>query len=563
MAGDLEYKIEIDNSDFRQGLDQSRQQLAGMSQSIGGQAAPAMKAATAVKALAGSYLGLAAARKAVAIANQGLGIANSVETETVRLKVLLGSMQESEALMNRVLQKAGETPLQTGELQQATRMLVAFGSNSKDVIDELTRLGDISSGVGMEITDLAEIYGKARVQGTLFAEDINQLTGRGIPVISQFAEILGVTEGEVKKLASEGKVGFAELEEAIRRLTDEGGQFAGMMEEMSQTGEGALSTLKDNFDQLVLIPMGEWVKGWLDPMVNGLNEAADLLKRVEQATQMNAGVETDLKGRFDAVETPEQKAALLKEVDKALVKARISSDAAKAGWEADPGNKESEDFYREENRHLAEMMSLRMELLSIHDSELIRKKKLREEEEAEEKRLKLREASLRAAAEIGAEEGRRKKEADFEAAVDSRDSEKLSGWLSEAQKEYERFIDAARNGDILDDAGEQAKVLLDEIEKLEAGIERIDALNLKDQEAAERLALKNGKVSRDSASIFRSTESEPEVDRFARLGLFLGSGRDVSTDNRHQKTEALMEKMESYLSRIERNTSNGMSGSWS
>jgi len=46
------------------------------------------------------------------------------------------------------------------------------------------------------------------VQGRLFGEDINQLTGRGIPVIQELAKQFGVSESEVKKLVEQGKVGF-------------------------------------------------------------------------------------------------------------------------------------------------------------------------------------------------------------------------------------------------------------------------------------------------------------------------------------------------------------------
>jgi hypothetical protein len=37
----------------------------------------------------------------------------------------------------------------------------------------LRRIGDVSAGVQAPISEIAELYGKARVQGRLFAEDIN------------------------------------------------------------------------------------------------------------------------------------------------------------------------------------------------------------------------------------------------------------------------------------------------------------------------------------------------------------------------------------------------------
>jgi len=83
------------------------------------------------------------------------------------------------------------------------------------------------------------------VQGRLFAEDINQFQGRGIPILQELATVLGVSTAEVKNLVEKGKVGFPELEQAFQRMTNNGGQFAGMMEAQSQTLGGLFSTLKD------------------------------------------------------------------------------------------------------------------------------------------------------------------------------------------------------------------------------------------------------------------------------------------------------------------------------
>ena len=66
------------------------------------------------------------------------------------------------------------------------------------------RVGDIAAGTNQDFNELAVVFGKAKVQGRLFGEDINQLTGRGIPIIGEFAKQFGVAEGEVKKLVSEG-----------------------------------------------------------------------------------------------------------------------------------------------------------------------------------------------------------------------------------------------------------------------------------------------------------------------------------------------------------------------
>jgi tape measure domain-containing protein len=142
-------------------------------------------------------------------------------------------------------------------------------------VDEIHRPADRrhALGAGAPIGEIAELFGKAKVQGTLFAEDINQLVGRGIPVIQEFAKQLGVSEGEVKKLASSGKITFSNLNQAFIDLSSEGGAFFNMMQEQSQTTIGKFSTLKDNILAAAL-PIGE---AW-----NALDEAADKIEELER-----------------------------------------------------------------------------------------------------------------------------------------------------------------------------------------------------------------------------------------------------------------------------------------
>jgi len=74
--------------------------------------------------------------------------------------------------------------IDTEEVSQAGKSLKAFGFDAAAIVPTMTRLGDVAAGLNIPIGELSELYGKARTQGTLFSEDINQLTGRGIPIIS-------------------------------------------------------------------------------------------------------------------------------------------------------------------------------------------------------------------------------------------------------------------------------------------------------------------------------------------------------------------------------------------
>lgn len=175
-----------------------------------------------------------------------LTLAASAEQTAVAFEVLLGSAQSAQTVLNEIKEFAASTPFQFPDLTDAGKKLIAFGTSGNQIVPTLRRLGELSAGLNIPIGDLADIYGKARVQGTLFMEDINQLAGRGIPIQTELAKIFNVTASEVRNLVSSGRVNFGHLEQAFRNLTEEGGKFQGLIQKQSETLGGVWSTLKDN-----------------------------------------------------------------------------------------------------------------------------------------------------------------------------------------------------------------------------------------------------------------------------------------------------------------------------
>jgi tape measure domain-containing protein len=249
----------------------------------GGFTAGINEALAGVGALGGKLLGLVGIAGAVAGALAGVkkavGGAAGLETTTIAFETLLGSAAKAKSLLGELKQLGASTPLEFPELTDAGRKLIAFGVAADVVTDTLRRIGDVATGIQAPLGEIAEIYGKARVQGTLFAEDINQLTGRGIPVIQEFARILGVSEGEVKKLASEGKITFGLLERAFVNLTDKGGKFSGMMGKQAETTAGLWSTLKDSIND-VFTTLGQPLNDSLKPF---LKQAIEVVNQVKEA----------------------------------------------------------------------------------------------------------------------------------------------------------------------------------------------------------------------------------------------------------------------------------------
>lgn len=220
-----------------------------------------------------------------------IGIAAETETLSVQFEVLTGSASKASQVMKDISDFAASTPFQKLDIANAARQLLAFGGNAETVVGELKMLGDIAAATGNPIGELAELYGKAKVQGRLFGEDINQLTGRGIPVIQAFAVQFGVAEAEVKKLVEQGKVGFPELQQALKSMTEEGGKFAGMTERLAGTTAGKWSTLTDNVKEL-----GNEIGGMLLPATNAA--IAAMTKLVQNTSGYTSAGESAMRIAF-------------------------------------------------------------------------------------------------------------------------------------------------------------------------------------------------------------------------------------------------------------------------
>lgn len=221
-----------------------------------------------------------------AVSVWGTKLAAQAEQVEVAFTTMLGSAEQAKALMGKLRDFAASTPFQQDELVQAARQLSAFGVQAGDVIPTMRMLGDISAGIGAPITEIAELFGKAKVQGRLFMEDINQFQGRGIPILQALADTMGVAVEKVRDMVSNGKVGFFELQGAFQNLTGEGSKFGGMMEKQSNTLIGMWSTIKDQFSQMalewgeVLLPAVKTAVSWIRDLSTFLLSAVKALKEL-------------------------------------------------------------------------------------------------------------------------------------------------------------------------------------------------------------------------------------------------------------------------------------------
>lgn len=254
---------------LNKGVEKSEKKTTNLSKALDKIAKPAMIVSTAL-----ATSGVAAVK-----------FAGELEQTQIALEVLLKDAEKATQIKDEWTQLASSTPFSTSDIDSAGKKLLAFNIESEKVTDTLRRIGDISAATGSSISEIADIYGKAAVQGRLFAEDINQFQGRGIPVVQALAKVLNVAETEIRGMVTEGKIGFPELEKAFNFMTDEGGQFAGMMDKLSESTLGKFSTTMDNA-KLALASFGEVLQPTANALLELANDFFEGIQNMDEGTKV-------------------------------------------------------------------------------------------------------------------------------------------------------------------------------------------------------------------------------------------------------------------------------------
>lgn len=216
-----------------------------------------------------SLMGLGMAFSMKGLVAEVANVRGQFQQLEVAFNTMLGSADKADALMAQLVRTAATTPFDLEGVAQGAKQLLAYGMEAEKVNETLIRLGDIAAGLSMPLNDLVYLYGTTMAQGRLYTQDLNQFTGRGIPMIQELAKVFGVAESKVKDLVEAGRVGFPEVQKVIENLTGEGSKFGGLMEEQSKTISGQIRNIKDDIASM-FNDMGKQSEGVINTTLSGV-----------------------------------------------------------------------------------------------------------------------------------------------------------------------------------------------------------------------------------------------------------------------------------------------------
>ena len=209
------------------------------------------------------------------------------ELQQRSLQALLGDTRAANAIFNKTVALAVQSPYQIKDLVSYTKQLAAYRIEQDKLYDTTKRLADVSAGLGIDMQRTILAYGQVKAAAYLRGTEVRQFTEAGINLYGElqryFQEVKGeaYTTAQIVDMISKRKVTFEDIEAIFKRMTDQGGMFYNMQAIQAETLQGKIANLKDSID-VMLNDIGKQNEWALKGAVSG---ATALLSSWESITR--------------------------------------------------------------------------------------------------------------------------------------------------------------------------------------------------------------------------------------------------------------------------------------
>ena len=189
--------------------------------------------------------------------NQIAQVRGEFELQQRSLEAILQNKTEADAIFNKTVMLAVQSPFQIKDLISYTKQLAAYRIESDKLYDTTKRLADVSAGLGVDMQRLILAYGQVKAAAYLRGTEVRQFTEAGINLYGElqayFKEVKGeaYTTAQIVDMISKRMVTFEDVEAIFKRITDQGGIFYNMQAIQAETLQGKIANLKDSIDVML------------------------------------------------------------------------------------------------------------------------------------------------------------------------------------------------------------------------------------------------------------------------------------------------------------------------
>lgn len=269
----LSVRVVTDGKEAKKGLDDVAKSVNDLDGNLKKASSPLSKVTSllsGVGKVAGgavkTVIGVTAAVAALAIKG-GIERALAIEGAQAKLAGLGHTTESVTAVMDSALASVKGTAYGLGDAAKVAANVVAAGVKpGQDLTRTLKIVADTATIAGTGLDEMGSIFNKVAAGGKVTTEVINQLQDRGVPAFDLLSKAMGKPIPEIQKLVTQGKIGFAEFQDAMEKgvggaalKTGEttAGAFANMKAALARFGlilaGGFFPLFKDVFNQITLI----------------------------------------------------------------------------------------------------------------------------------------------------------------------------------------------------------------------------------------------------------------------------------------------------------------------
>lgn len=249
----------------------------GLGSRLGSGITSALKSSLKIAAVVGGAIG------AVTVKG-GFDRALGIENAQAKMKGLGYDAKNVDTIMSNALSSVEGTAYGLDAAATTAAGAVAAGIKPGEQLEGVLKtVANTAAATGDSMDNIGGIFNTVAAVGSAYTGDIQMLAQRGIPIWQSLSKTLGVSQAEVRKMATEGKIDFATFEAAAKDAS------GGVATAMGDTTQGAFQNMMASVRKLGamfvtgILPLAKTtfqgiqgllnaVKAKLEPFVNGFFE---------------------------------------------------------------------------------------------------------------------------------------------------------------------------------------------------------------------------------------------------------------------------------------------------
>lgn len=204
------------------------------------------------------------------VGGRALKLGIDEEMRNASFEVLLGGEDNARKIIDNIDAYAKKTTYGKENLSAAVQTMAGFGIAQERIMPNLKAIGEIAMGDKNKLNSLTLAFSQMSATGQLMGQDLNQMINAGFNPLLQMSKDTGKSVGVLKDEMGKGKISAEMVAEAFQKATQEGGQFYGMSEKMSQTLGGGIRLAVANINDK-LLAFYNIIQPYILPVISNFN----------------------------------------------------------------------------------------------------------------------------------------------------------------------------------------------------------------------------------------------------------------------------------------------------